>query len=221
MMPATQHHYYVPNLSYSCNLADKYCNFTFQMDFRHTGGRAGERDDINRECVEASKGEGTYRYRGGGQEIKCKYIPDQKDKKLKHLQITLISPKGRVWAGVKDLQVEGDFKEGYNTATIKNAVRHGHSYLGGGQYGDFGGYDIVLFELDSPLSIIPTEDLACLPSPHYKDDDMNKGNLAGYGRYMRDQGRTCQTNEFGLGKHHYCESSGWGQPVCRQTCKRC
>ena len=44
--------------------------------------------------------------------------------------------------------------------------------------------------------------------------------------YQRDQGQTCQTDNFGKMKYHYCEAKGTGKQVCKQepapqnpTCK--
>ena len=127
-----------------------------------------------------------------------------------------------------------DFFSDDHTSTIKKAFRHAHSYRGGGDYGTFGGHDIALLELDQPI----VSQIACLPSPSYKDEGEGViGSLAGimldlvktrwscfriyqclllhnfyfegipnlgYGRYLRDQGQTCQTNQFGKFKHHYC-----------------
>ena len=92
-------------------------------------------------------------------------------------------------------------KYGQQTSTIKRAIRHAHSYRGGG-YGTFGGYDIILFELDTPFN---TDIFACLPSPKFRDTNIKEGYLAGYGLYLRDEGKTCQTNEHGRTKHHYCQ----------------
>ena len=87
---------------------------------------------------------------------------------------------------------------------IKRAIRHGHSYKGGGRYGTYGGYDISLLELDSPVQGFKT---ACLPSSSF--DDIGAGwRLAGYGKYHRNNGDTCQTNKFGRNKYHYCMGKG-------------
>ena len=80
---------------------------------------------------------------------------------------------------------------------------HAHSgYRGGGTYGDYGGYDIALLELDDEINA----KLACLPGPSFNDQD-TYGSLAGYGKYLRDYGRTCETNQYGMSKHHYCKKS--------------
>ena len=63
-----------------------------------------------------------------------------------------------------------------HTSTIKKAFRHAHSYRGGGDYGTFGGHDIALLELDHPI----VSQIACLPSPSYKDEGEGViGSLAG------------------------------------------
>ena len=73
---------------------------------------------------------------------------------------------------------------------IKRALRHAHSYRGGASYGTYGGYDISLLELETPLSGVK---LACVPKLEF--DDIIPGKLAGYGKYHRDKGQTCQTNK--------------------------
>ena len=78
-------------------------------------------------------------------------------------------------------------------SNIKRALRHAHSYRGGASYGTFGGYDISLLELETPLSGVT---LACVPKLEF--DDIITGKLAGYGKYQRDKGQTCQTNK-GMG----------------------
>ena len=42
------------------------------------------------------------------------------------------------------------------------------------------------------------------------------GKLAGYGKYQRNKGQTCQTDKFGKMKYHYCEAKGNGKQVCSQ-----
>ena len=73
---------------------------------------------------------------------------------------------------------------------IKRVIRHAHSYQGGASYGAYGGYDISLLELETPISGLT---LACLPRLGF--DDIKQGKLAGYGKYQRDAGQTCQTNK--------------------------
>ena len=136
-----------------------------------------------------------------GRQIQCHYRMFKdiyRKEKLKNLEITLVHPKGRVWIGVEDIRDRSQVAMG-QTTTIKKAIRHAHSYRGGGTYGHYGGYDIALLELDSALHA----KTACLPSPSFSDQD-TFGQLAGYGKYLRNQGKTCETNQFGLSKHHYC-----------------
>ena len=47
-------------------------------------------------------------------------------------------------------------------------------------------------------------------------DDIKMGKLAGYGKYQRNKGQTCQTDKFGKMKYHYCEAKGNGKQVCTQ-----
>ena len=94
---------------------------------------------------------------------------------------------------------------------IKRVIRHAHSYQGGASYGNYGGYDISLLELETPISGLT---LACVPKLGF--DDIRQGKLAGYGSYQRNKGLTCQTNKFGKMKYHYCEDPGNGKQVCHQ-----
>ena len=96
---------------------------------------------------------------------------------------------------------------------IKRAIRHAHSYQGGASYGTYGGYDISLLELETPLSGQRIK-YACVPKPGF--NDIQPGKLAGYGKYQRDFGNTCQTNQYGKMKYHYCETKGHGDQVCRK-----
>merc|ERR1719348_53743 len=59
----------------------------------------------------------------------------------------------------------------------------------------------------APSKFIP----ACLPAPDFQDSGIGPGyhskemaNLAGYGKYTRE---TCQTDQFGPSKFHYCDNS--------------
>ena len=84
---------------------------------------------------------------------------------------------------------------------IRSIIRHGHSYRGGGNYGNFGGYDITLITLAEALHA----HMACLPSPAFQD--IGSGKLAGYGMFSRRDNK-CLTNEYGRAKFHYCKSVG-------------
>ena len=98
-------------------------------------------------------------------------------------------------------------------STIKRIIRHGQSYRGPGSYGAYGGYDISLLELDTPITGYSP---ACLPGINF--EDLKPGKLAGYGKYRRlrvGEGETCQTNQFGRYKDHYCKLTV-GNNACRQ-----
>ena len=75
-------------------------------------------------------------------------------------------------------------------------------------YGSFGGYDITLIELETPVTGFQQ---ACLPHPKFNDaDETVNHDLAGFGRYFRKDRRGndfCQTNEFGRSKYHYCNEN--------------
>ena len=141
---------------------------------------------------------------------------------MKNLEITTM-PKGAVWAGITNLNsgkysqsVENinhvvSLGEAGQKSNIKRALRHAHSYKGGASYGDYGGYDISLLELETPITGLT---LACVPQLGF--DDIKQGKLAGYGKYQRNGGQTCQTDRWGKMKYHYCEAEGTGKQVCRQ-----
>ena len=159
-------------------------------------------DERINECVEETKKHGVYKIHGiYARTIQCHYRVFKdiyRKEELKNLEITLVNPKGRVWIGVEDLRDRTQIAMG-QTTTIKKAFRHAHSYRGGGTYGEYGGHDIALLELDTALHA----KTACLPSPSFSDQD-TFGQLAGYGKYLRNRGKTCETNQYGLSKHHYC-----------------
>ena len=56
--------------------------------------------------------------------------------------------------------------------------------------------------------------MACVPKLGF--DDIKEGKLAGFGKYQRNKGQTCQTDKFGKMKYHYCEAEGNGKQVCSQ-----
>ena len=41
-------------------------------------------------------------------------------------------------------------------------------------------------------------------------------SILGYGRYFRDNGDTCMTDEYGKYKFHYCKDTGAGADVCKE-----
>ena len=132
-------------------------------------------------------------------EIKCRYIEFKlsgHNETLKNLEIVMVNPKGRIWVGRENVRKKQLNDE---TSTIKRVIRHAHSYRGGGNYGSYGGHDIALLELDTKIQ----SKLACVPSPSFKDQNI-MAEIAGYGKYLRDGGETCETNQYGRSKHHYC-----------------
>ena len=123
-------------------------------------------------------------------------------------------PKGKAWAGIIDVH-DDKTKNRNQMSEIKRHIRHQNAYKGGGTYGLFGGYDITLLELQRPFHGYKP---ACLPSPTFDDIRLEKNDsiLAGFGAYHRNEGNTCQTNEFGKMKYHYCDSrSGNGSDACQ------
>jgi len=158
------------------------------------------RSRVRQECVEATeRGEWYHGGMSGG--LKCKWL------RKKDLEI-VTQKKGKVWIGIDDVN-----KDPINNAelmvTIKRHIRHKQSYNGGGYYGSYGGYDITLLELDTPVDIL-TYKPACLPGPKFDDIRLREKNsqLAGYGLYLRSQGKTCETNKYGEMKMHYCKDKG-------------
>ena len=77
-------------------------------------------------------------------------------------------------------------------SNIRRIIRHAHTYRSH-SYASRGGYDISLLELETPIRGFK---FICLPKPSF-DDITPGGTLAGYGLYLRNDGDTCQTNEFG------------------------
>jgi len=133
--------------------------------------------------------------------VSCDWLPGG------NLKIKL-NPPGIAYLGTVDVNNQTHKNRGYKVE-IDFAVKHNLSYLAGGTYGDFGGYDIALIHLATPT---PTEfKSACLPGPQFKDaaigpafKNTEKANLAGFGKYTREP---CMTNEFGPAKYHYCAGS--------------
>ena len=100
-------------------------------------------------------------------------------------------------------------------APLKRHIRHSKSYHGGGDYGKYGGYDITLIELEK--KILTDYKPACLPGPWFDDIRLEQKNsiLAGYGKYLRAEGKICETNKYGKMKMHYCDDShGEGSSAC-------
>jgi hypothetical protein len=160
------------------------------------------------ECVETTaRGEYYTKTKlGDNFKLRCKRL------KSGDLEIRT-EPKGKAWVGVDDVKKNiASNKE--HMSEIKRHIRHTRSYRAGGTYGLFGGYDITLLELERPmLGYQP----ACLPGPKFDDIRLKKKDsmLAGYGKYLRSQGQTCETNRFGEMKIHYCDKKfGEGSSAC-------
>ena len=130
-------------------------------------------------------------------QIKCKYVNGKRAKSKKILEIQMITPKPKVWVGMDKMNENMSNYSGSQSAFVKRAIRHELSYKGGGNYGSYGGYDIGLLELDTPIHA----QLACLPV--FVEDTDIKAEIAGYGT---DRRKNCLTNEFGFSKHHYCKN---------------
>ena len=149
--------------------------------------------------MEATKKKGTYTteaHAGYKFEIKCSLINGSEGDP--DLEIRVVKPKGRVWVGIVDIQKVSS-NDNFESSSIKRAIRHAHSYRGGASYGNYGGFDISILELDSPITKFQ---LACLPNPNFDDSNQTVGfKLAGYGQYQRER---CMTNKYGKAKFHYC-----------------
>ena len=100
-----------------------------------------------------------------------------------------------VWVGADNIEKLDETN--VSSSSIKRVIFHEKSYLGGG-YGDYGGYDIALIELDDPID---NPHYACLPRITY-EDTVGSSIAAGYGKYFR---KNCQTNRYGPAKYHYCK----------------
>lgn len=178
-----------------------------------------EAENLRKKCVSATEGGGSYPalFPQGGKKmtfkLKCSWI------KLKSMPpaFEIISdPPALALVGLDDASTS---EAGANEVkvNIKRHIRHKNTYRGGGSYGEFGGYDITLLELAKPVDTKFKP--ICLPSPKYDDTRQGKDDaiIAGYGRYFRDGGKTCQTNNWGKMKFHYCDKAGgMGAEACKQ-----
>ena len=97
---------------------------------------------------------------GPAPEFKCRIIQEGS------LEIVPVRPRAVVWIGANNLNQAAT--EDFFTAAVKRVVRHAQTYLGGGTYGKFGGYDITLLELDT---VVPPAygTPACLPTASFKE----------------------------------------------------
>merc|ERR1712215_544919 len=157
-------------------------------------------------CVKATNQGGSHTAQSNGMsfQLKCKILPF-------HGFEIIADPPGKAYLGIEDSTIPKT--AGEEMALVKRMIRHQDTYLGGAGYGDRGGYDIPLIEMQTPV----TKNPACLPSPKF--DDIHEGRsdslLAGYGKYHRSSGATCQTNTYGLMKYHYCDKdTGKGSGAC-------
>ena len=80
-------------------------------------------------------------------------------------------------------------------------VRPKNAYMGG-NYGDYGGYDIILLKLKASIksTLGPGHDAICLPKDETYND-VGAATIAGYGRYRR---APCEVNRHGPEKYEYC-----------------
>jgi len=141
-----------------------------------------------------------------GIQLQCKWLPG------KDLEIRTV-PKGKAWLGVDDVNLDYEKNE-KSMVEIKRLIKHSKSYPGGANYGTYGGYDILLVELEEPMNGYKP---ACLPGPQFDDIRLKQKNsqLAGYGKYLRSKGNTCETNKYGAMKMHYCDKKfGNGSSSC-------
>jgi len=170
--------------------------------------RNGREEDRER-CVQTTAS-GQW-YEKGVRKIKCRWL-DSKGYSAPDLEV-ITKPPSKAWVGINKVKMNKQ-KNQANMYEIKRHIRHGQSYRGGGSYGSYGGYDITLLELARPvIGYRP----ACLPGPKFDDIRLMEKNtiLAGYGKYLRTKGETCQTNKFGPMKKHYCDKDyGVGNAAC-------
>jgi len=169
------------------------------------------RQDAREQCVKTTASGQWYRISGGmDRRIKCRWL-ECKRCRVPSLEV-ITNPPAKAWIGIDKVK-ENHQKNQANMHEIKRHIRHGESYRGGGSYGNYGGYDITLLEMVRPMMSRP----ACLPSPDFDDIRLMEKNtiLAGYGKYLRTKGQTCQTNKYGRMKKHYCDKNyGDGNTAC-------
>merc|ERR1719187_273584 len=135
-------------------------------------------------------------YRGQG--LACKRL------KRGNIEYRPFSPRHIAWLNLNSIMDTS----GATSHKVKRIIRHRYSYRNGG-YDSFGGYDISLVELEHRTTRATP---ACLPGPRFKDTVVSA--MSGYGRYLRDNGQTCQTDGNGPMKYHYCAKRGGGDEVC-------
>ena len=121
---------------------------SYFLSAAHCNGMINQFDGVERnrkECVETTdRGEFyTKTMMGDSLKIKCKWLP------FGNLEVRT-EPKGKAWIGVDDIKRNQEKNEDH-MHEIKRHIRHPKSYRGGGTYGTFGGYDITLLELETPV----------------------------------------------------------------------
>lgn len=158
----------------------------------------------NKQCVEQTAA--GQKYHSNRFTLQCRIVTTferKKKQRINNLEIVSLNPIGKAWMGVNDMNNWTNVDSG-SLSNIKRTIMPEHAYQGGNDYGDYGGYDIAIMELEHPLN---TFQPACLPSPSFNDYANSK--LAGYGKYFRTSGSgqdICQTNQYGPMKYHYCKS---------------
>ena len=187
----------------------------FILSAAHCNGllkqRNGRREEERERCVQTTNNGQWYSPETEDISIKCRWLECRKCRAPDLEMIT--NPPGRAWIGVDKIK-ELQQKNLANMHEIKRHIRHGESYQGGGSYGYYGGYDITLLEVEKPMIGYRP---ACLPGPRFDDIRLKEKNsiLAGYGNYKRDYQETCETNQFGPMKKHYCDKDhGVGNNAC-------
>jgi len=173
----------------------------------HCNGLIDQKINVERnrqECIKTTETAGHYqKLTLPKAELRCRRLNSG------DLEI-VTEPKGKAWLGVDDInQIKTD-DDSWHMSLIKRHIRHQNTYRGGGTYGHYGGYDITLVELETPqIGYKP----ACLPSPKFRD--IRTSIIAGFGTYRRGNGQTCETNNFGEMKYHYCNKKfGNGSSAC-------
>jgi len=141
--------------------------------------------------------------------FKCRFI-----KEAQMYEIIPLTYRPEVWVGAADIHSQL-INQGEKRVVIR-IVKHEFSYQSensqlpgtkgrAGGYGVFGGYDIMLAQLDKPVQTNKFKQI-CLPGPQF--DDLRKSTLIGFGDYHRirkDGGVKCITTDQGPMKHHRCD----------------
>ncbi|XP_023328394.1 uncharacterized protein LOC111701368 isoform X2 [Eurytemora carolleeae] len=163
--------------------------------------------DGEKECVKQTLEKGEFKGgKSGNYTAKCRLLEDKK--------AYVIEPMGKptVWIGFADIfnhltnagqkmKAKSLVKHLYTTKNVEK--KEGYT-MRTGSYGLFGGYDIMMIQLDGEAALNPTNKL-CLASPTY-NDITNAGILVGYGKYNREE-TDCLTTDQGPLKFHYCDKN--------------